>query len=439
MDEILDKNLIPPTNEMIKIGIYLPGIGLENIDLSRPEDGNPGIGGTEYCELLLSYHLSKIPRHYDVSVISHRDLQLPSEIKNIIISEFDTLKDLDGDLDIIILKTPRTLPEFDILNRFESTKIITWSHNYLNSNITNWISNSKAIVLNVFVSKQMYDFYIDDNVINKSTSIFNIVHDTLGDCIRDPETNTLTFIGSFTLQKGILQLFKIWEIIEKEVPTAKLNVIGGSNLYNRDIKIGQLGIADEYTENKIREYITDSEGNIKKSIRFHGILGKEKYKVFLKSTVGIVNPSAKTETFGLGIIEMATAKLPVVTLNWNGHPDTALDNKTALLGHSIKDMAKNIIRLFNNNSLNISLGEEAKKQVQRFAPEKILPEWEQAISMVMSDNLELSRKSISKPIWNNYKFIRSINSFLRFNLKLKFLPSIVELETLTYNLIKRLR
>lgn len=37
-------------------------------------------------------------------------------------------------------------------------------------------------------------------------------------------------------------------------------------------------------------------------------------KFFLSSSVGVVNPSARTETFGMGAIEMNCAGLPVVTL-----------------------------------------------------------------------------------------------------------------------------
>ena len=436
---LLDKNSFPSVNKMIKIGIYFPGEGLENINMCYPEDGNPGMGGTEYCELILAYNLSLMNSRYDCRIISHVQLNLPSTIPNIVISSFDHLKILDGKLDILILKTPRTKFEYDILNSLVQTKIITWSHNYLNSHITKWISESQAISLNVFVSRQMYDFYLDDNIITKSTSIFNIVYDTLGECIRSPQKNVVTFMGALTKTKGIVELFKIWEIIEREIPDAKLNIIGGGNLYNRNLKIGSLGLTDEATENEILKYIITPDGKIKPSIRFLGILGKEKYEVFLKSSVGIVNPSAKTETFGLGIIEMATAKLPVVTLNWNGHPDTAINNQTALLGNNIKDMASKIILLFNNMNLNMSLGEEGKRQVKRFAPCNIMPQWEEAILNVIHGSKKNKINHFSPPLWNNYKFVRIINSFFRFKLKLKFLPSIIMVETFIYKIIRQVR
>ena len=168
-------------------------------------------------------------------------------------------------------------------------------------------------------------------------------------------------------------------------------------------------------------------------------MGEEKYDVFLHSSVGIVNPSAKTETFGLGIVEMATAKLPVVTKNWNGHPDVALNGETALLGFSVKQMAANVIRLFEDKELNERMGEMVKQKMKRFAPSEITKVWCKNLEMVMDGNFTNYNYSISRPYWNNYKFLRQINSTLRYRLSLSFLPSMVTYETFVNDWLKKLR
>lgn len=169
-------------------------------------------------------------------------------------------------------------------------------------------------------------------------------------------------------------------------------------------------------------------------------MGKEKYNIFLESSVGILNPSAKTETFGLGIIEMATAKLPVVTKNWNAHPDTALDGETALLAYTIKGMANHIIRLFKDENMNRKLGEEGKRKVCRFSPDVIIPQWEEAIEWAEAQyGSKRAILPLSKPYWNNYKFLRVLNSKLRFNVNATFLPSIVSMETTANESVKYLR
>ena len=132
------------------------------------------------------------------------------------------------------------------------------------------------------------------------------------------------------------------EDVEKKYPDAILNIIGNISLYSLgSVRLGAFGITEECLERKMLPYIIDKETNqIKDTIRFLGILSDEKYDVFMKSAVGIVNPSAKTETFGMGIIEMASVGLPVVTRAWNGHLDTVIDGETGLLSLTTKGIAK---------------------------------------------------------------------------------------------------
>lgn len=63
----------------------------------------------------------------------------------------------------------------------------------------------------------MYDFYIDNDIINKSTYIYNIVPDVIGNCMRTVKPYTLTYMGCLDPVKGIVELLKIWLIVEKSV------------------------------------------------------------------------------------------------------------------------------------------------------------------------------------------------------------------------------
>lgn len=428
-------------SKKINIGLYIEGIGLHELDMRHPNEGNPGIGGTQYCFLLLAYYFSKAyHKDFNISIISHIPLQLPSNIYNLVINELNDIAKYK--YDIVILKTPQKKESYNIISKLHGIKFITWSHNFLYSSTARLVSDTPNIIANVFVGKQMYDFYFDDDIIKKSTYIYNIVPDPFGSkpTIRHiPSHPVLTFMGSLTIEKGIITLLKLWKKVSKKYPEAKLNIIGGGNLYNREKELGSLGIVDKNTENLIRPYITTEDGKLDDRITFHGILGKEKYDIFLNSTVGIVNPSAKTETFGMGIIEMACASLPVVTRNWNGHLDTALNNKTALLGFSISSMAHAIDLLIQDPNLNTLLGKEAKNQAERFSPENVLPQWKMLIDNISNNNYRLKLLNPSAPYWNNYKFIRSINAFLRRTCHCSFLPSIVEYETWLYQTYKSIK
>lgn len=424
-------------NEKIKIFLLFQGRGLSGVDMRNPLSGNPGVGGTEYCFLLLAYCLKEMASdRFDVGIVSYEPLRLPSGIVNTVVAGPESLPSSLNPGSILIVKQSNDLALYDILERCSGVKAVTWAHNYIFGPAARRMAKSKTVCANVFVSKQMYDFYVDDDIASKSLPIPNIVPDVDAPAREMPSSPTLTYMGQVSEAKGILTLMKIWQIVSRKYPEANLNIIGGGNLYNRNEPLGELGIAAESTEKKLLPYITDAEGNLSSKVHFLGIMGKEKYEVFSRSTVGIVNPGARTETFGMGIIEMASSRLPVVTKNWNGHPDTALNGQTALLSYTVRGMAADVCRLFRDRKLNEQLGENAKREVARFSPEAILPLWIDLLEKVDNGKQPDFPPAISRPYTNNYKFLRAANRFLRQNLRLRFLPSIVGMESRLYKLIK---
>ena len=63
----------------MKIGIFFSDAGFENRDFSAPESGNPGIGGTEYCVLMLMQYLS-MDAGYEVICYHLKQNRLPSRV-----------------------------------------------------------------------------------------------------------------------------------------------------------------------------------------------------------------------------------------------------------------------------------------------------------------------------------------------------------------------
>ena len=426
-------------HKMISVDIFIECRGLESVDMTDPEAGNPGMGGSQYCFLMLAYFLDKFHREsFKIRIISYEPLKLPSGIGNVVVSSLEEVLSVSRG-SVLIKRQFNTIPPYDVVDRSPDSNIILWCHNFLFAEEAARISRAEAIKGVVFVSRQMYDFYADHDIILKGTPIFNMVPDTDTPPRRIPVSPVITFMGQISKGKGIITLLKIWEKVHRVHPDAILNIIGKGNLYDRNTSVGPLGITDEATEREMLPYITDPDGTLSRSIKFLGILGKEKYEVFSNSTVGIVNPSSSTETFGMGIIEMASSSLPVVTRKWNGHPDTAIDGKTSLLALSVSSMAHCVNRLIEDKELNLKLGKEAKRQVARFAPETIVPQWARLIKNVASGSASFPLLAPSRPYWNNYKFLRYANRMLRHGLRLRFLPAVVDVETAAYGLLRKLR
>ncbi|KAA6326059.1 Glycosyltransferase Gtf1 [termite gut metagenome] len=315
-------------------------------------------------------------------------------------------------------------------------KVIVWGHNYYFAPLAKNITQTSNIIANVFVGKQQYDRYIDHPIIEKSVTIFNMINDFHKDVIRNNDSSTVVYMGSLIPSKGFHLLAKMWKKIIHEYPTAKLKVIGTGNLYNRNAKLGTLGIADLDYENQFLPYLTDDYGNLLDSVEFLGLLGIEKYNVFRNASVGVVNPSAKTETFCISAIEMASVRLPVVTLNANGFPDSIINGETGFLCSSQNDIKEKILLLLRNKNLNEQLGNNAQNYAERFLPKIIVKEWVNIIETT-NKNEVIKYSKPSKPYSNNMKWIRIINRFFRNSLKLKILPSVISIETFTYSLIKR--
>lgn len=171
----------------------------------------------------------------------------------------------------------------------------------------------------------------------------------------------------------------------KEVPDATLNVVGSGKLYGRNSKLGKYNIAEESYEEQFMSGLTDDEGNILPSVHFFGVLGVEKNDVIRDTCVGVINPTGRTETFGISALDFESMNVPVVTIAKGGFLDTVLNEKTGLLYGNTNDFAKDIIMLLKNDKLNEQYGRRRCSAVQKFTPDKIIKEWNQLFLKVLND------------------------------------------------------
>ncbi len=395
------------------------------VDATNLEKGNPGVGGTQYVMLLLAHYLSQDPK-YNVSVLSVRPYFLGGGGKFVPISGDSEVVDACERLrtDILIIRDHSAVIRRDIAR--SHLKVVYWSHNYVYADFCRFVARTPQIKCNVFVGKQQYDRYIDNDVIRKSVTIFNPINDSC-DVPRSDDGRTVVYVGALAAVKGFCELCRIWPGIVKKVPGARLLVIGSGQLYEQT-KLGKYGIAEEHYEKQFIPFITDSEGKIIPSVEFLGILGDEKTDVFLNSSVGVVNLSRNSETFGMVIVEMATAGLPVVTIRKNGHFDTVVDGKTGVLCSSLTDVQRNIIELLQSPERNERYGRNAKKFIRKFSPEIIVPQWKALLDAVYADDLKIACCEPSAPFSSDLKWLRCLLRFVRFRLGLSFVPSLTDLE-----------
>lgn len=411
----------------VKIGITYGNGNTPVCSMKNPDKGNPGVGGTEFCIGLLIYYLSKT-QEFDISVYSFNETEFPLEVTTKVIQSYkDAVKIAVQDkIDILICIQSNDKDFYKFLIG-KKIKVIMWVHNHLTYEQANMIANCKEIKRVIFVGRQLYDLYIDQPIIEKADYIFNMFKGDLEEYGRSENYESIvTYMGCLTRVKGFHILARQWKRILKQCPEAQLYVIGGIKLYGESEKLGKYGLAEQAYEEEFINYLLNQDGEIMDSVHFCGVLGQEKYEIFNRTAVGIINPSAYTETFGLSAIEMEACGIPIVTKASQGLLDTTLHKKTGLLFNSEYGFRKNIIKLLKNKKLNKQYGENAVAFVnENFSPEKIIPLWIENIFNV-AQGVDADYKEPRNFYFKQGKWARIINR--KIQKRIKNWPSIMEMK-----------
>lgn len=412
----------------MKVGLYIKFIDTDKMNIDNLQKGNPGIGGTEYLFLLLALMLSNT-NHYDVYIYSENRIEnFASKLNNIVVNSIYAaiIQAKNDEIDIFIFppSTEKNIYEFIEKN---DLKTITWMQNRFTFDIANYIANSKNIIVNVCASREQYDCIIDHPLWYKSVMIKNCIFETDVGSNRERLEPIVTYMGHLSFNRGFHIVAKQWRKVLKKVPNAQLYVIGNANLYDTCCKFGDLGLADPDYEALIKRYITDSLGNVISSIAFCGRLGLEKYDVFDRTKVGIVNPLSR-EMGPLSALEMEACSIPVVSIRRYGQVETIAHNYSGLLVRNNKRLWKYIVRLLQDDGLHSQLSRNAKKYVhENYSPDLIIEQWNDLLNHIRN-GLEVKPMMPMGHHFNDFKWLRIMNRLIMNKIKWINLPSMLYYE-----------
>lgn len=412
---------------MIKLAVLFQEEETRGVDLSHPEKGNPGVGGTAFCFILFLKYMQKYS-DIDIRVYKFQDNILPTNNEIVVDGMREALDAAKSDgAEIILIRNHQTDEAYEILQQYEF-KYIFWMHNKLTYKEIRLFSKWKNVKRVVAVGHEMYDYYVDDIVCEKLTYILNPFVPPSTDFIRpDSYSPSVVYVGSLTYDKNFHLLTSVWREILDAVPDATLHVIGSGRLYDKNSKLGKFGHAEESYEDLFMPPILDEAGNPLKSVIFHGIMGDDKYEVFKDGAVGVINPMA-TETFGLAAVEMEACGMPIVCRKKNGLLDAVKDGETGTLYKDISGLAPAIIKLLSNKELNKEYHDNAIKFARDvFLPENIMPKWAELIRDVSAD-VKAKYIKPKENLDNNGKRIRCILHGIHSIPFLRFVPSVHDLQ-----------
>ena len=379
-------------SKKIRIGIHLPNRDIKDVLLSDPEKGNPGIGGTQFLMFSLPYYLDKYYKNtFEFLILADNDKHVKTNFKVLAVENLvdAARKAKDNACEIIIFRPTSDDETVAFLKKITELelKTIAWTFNTPRF-LLNTLYRNDYIIRFVCVGQDQYETLRDHPIINKSSLIYNAVDSA---CIpfdlENIKTKSVVFLGSLSFAKGFHIVAKMWKKILKFHPDAQLFVIGSGKLYDRNQKIGPLGLADEKYEKKLSKYILTESGSIHNSIKFLGVLGAEKYEIMSKATVGIGTHPNLRETFCLAAVEFQLCGTPVVSSAYGGLLDTVNDGVTGFLRNSTKSRFKHIIKLLSDPDLSSRMGFAGRKfATEKFNYEKICRDWYQLINNVCSDS-----------------------------------------------------
>lgn len=399
----------------MKLVFYLENAGYKNIDYSRLEEGNPGLGGTEYIilitTLLLSREINKqqLQDAFTILVAAQNIEGLPSELTCAKVSGLVDVLSMDADYVFFKYEKEKyynlthVLDEHKKHNQFKHTKLIVWAHNLIDRKERTAIDRDKNVKMVLCVSREQMNLYRDHHLFLKSSYIYNGIPldylKTLKPALKPYSARPyeVTSIGSIDYYKGFHLIAKAWKTVLEAIPEAKLNVIGSGKLYDRNSKMGKYGIAEESYENSFMPYLTEqyldengiTRSRLLPSVKFWGLMGVEKNEVLKNTRVGVPNPMGK-ESFCLVALEMQSLGAMITTKDYGGFRNTVF--KTGKLFKNSNDLAKDIIYLLKEDSNH--LDECYQWMEANFAYDKVIKDWLELFKELNNDSLILGCKKL---------------------------------------------
>ena len=340
---------------MFNLAFYCDMTGIQNSNVSSILSGNPGIGGTQYLFLLITTLLNDRYKKTSNNVSLYIKGHFSKYDSNTPIIEVDSFahclsllkqvnKRYKGNT-IIVIRECEVLNSLGIIKK-NNYNFVVWAHNTITIRLQRIISKTPNINKIVCVSESQY----------KNMSFLPFYHDKctfINNCyprnyFYDKQTSwdehSAIYIGAAVPQKGMHNLLKIWKHVSSKDEKAKLYIVGGVKLRNRNSKAGNWGITSKSYEYILHLFLKRLN---RKQVEFLGVLSSDELKKYMQHVkVGIVNPSKvmRDETFCMGAVELQAYGIPVVSRKrGDGLETSILNGETGFLEKKDNMISRNVI------------------------------------------------------------------------------------------------
>lgn len=165
-------------------------------------------------------------------------------------------------------------------------------------------------------------------------------------------------VGRFQYQKGFDLLIQAWQQVHVRLPQWRLDIYGdGDDRESLQRQIAEAGLTDVIT-------LHPSTPDI--------------FARYAESSIYVL--SSRYEGYGLVLAEAMSCGVPCVAFDCPyGPSDIILDGDDGILVPPLRTnlLAEAIVRLASDTALRQTMGRRARTNIQRFAPEAVMPQWQQ--------------------------------------------------------------
>jgi glycosyltransferase involved in cell wall biosynthesis len=433
----------------MKIGFFADNSQLPSVDFTCPEKGSPGVGASLYIQAAVPYFIKKYcPDKAEVVIFAPHATKFPEGIKSVQADSLKTAAQLakDEGVDYFVFRA-RQRDSDGILDFIDSISLPSVGVGQLTPTpeTVRKMSQTNFFKALVCVGREQYDFLIDSPIKPKLAYIDNAVHleSCQGDIVRSEgkDPKLVVYMGALVPVKGFHVLAEAWPKILERVPDAKLSVIGSVKIYGENLSVGPLGVASEqYEREGIIPFLCNEQGKLHPSVTFHGQMGKEKFEVMQRATIGVVNPTGDSETCCVSAVEMSGCKVAVVSGAYYALLDTVLHKKTGLLGRGVDDLVENICSCLTNLDMAETLGQAGYQRVKnQYAFSAVVLRWVELFEALDEGRVPRVFGRL-RNIRYHYKALRIVNSFLQQSIgKIVYWPSVYEAQAMVYKQIMKLK
>lgn len=286
---------------------------------------NPGVGGTQFCTIVLATLLANKYSDVDIALVNYCEVNIIDQPAN-----FEVI--VAADLDEFLARI-KYLPKnhFIVLtasllmhsNKFEvlrlANNIIGWVHHPFQ-----YAKGLKQRPVFSYVHVGVYQYYSNELFFESNWQIQNLFCANNCDSFPNYPNSSgpirVIYLGALIKAKGFGFLARHWLQLKALFPSIELHVIGSSETYGR-LQEHNMIPCDKVFANEILSFIPEDDIHTGRVV-FHGNLGAEKFEIMRSAHLAILNPTGATEAFPASPLECMACGLPVIASDDYGMSDS---------------------------------------------------------------------------------------------------------------------